>query len=95
MATDGDYIYLHNSYGLMKIGTGCGGTVRGRVYIRKADWNTKHSGSLTCVGDRLYFRSASIAPASVIIVGRSELQVFYFLFSYLIGIYFDVNYQKS
>lgn len=36
--SDGKYLYLHTSRGLLKIGSGHSGTIWGHVYIHKADF---------------------------------------------------------
>lgn len=36
--SDGKYLYLHTSRGLLKIGSGHSGTIWGHIYIHKADF---------------------------------------------------------
>lgn len=36
--SDGKYLYLHTSCGLLKIGSGHGGTIWGHIYIHKTDF---------------------------------------------------------
>jgi len=36
--SDGKYLYLHTSRGLLKIGSGHGGTIWGHIYIHNADF---------------------------------------------------------
>ncbi|CAG0881435.1 unnamed protein product [Darwinula stevensoni] len=37
IASDGNYLYIHGSHGLLKVGTGYGGTVRGYVYASSSE----------------------------------------------------------
>ena len=75
IATDGTYIYMHGSNGLLKIGTGHHATFRGRVYQQNNDWFPGIESSLVCIDTCLYFRSYSIAPASLVVLSCSNLQV--------------------
>lgn len=45
-ASDGKYLYLHTSCGLLKVGSGHAGTVCGHVYIQKSDFYPTESGWL-------------------------------------------------
>lgn len=75
IATDGTYLYLHGTFGLLKIGTGNNGALRGRVYQRISSWYPEYKSSLACVNNCLYFRSYSISPASLIVLNCSTLSV--------------------
>lgn len=44
--SDGKYLYLHTSKGLLKIGSGHGGTIWGHVYVHKADFYPTETGWL-------------------------------------------------
>lgn len=44
--SDGKYLYLHTSRGLLKIGSGHGGTIWGHVYIQKTDFYPTETGWL-------------------------------------------------
>lgn len=44
--SDGRYLYLHTNSGLIKIGSGHGGTIFGRVYVHKADFYPTETGWL-------------------------------------------------
>ena len=44
--SDGKYLYLHTSHGLLKIGSGHGGTIWGHVYAHKADFYPTETGWL-------------------------------------------------
>nr|CAD7579158.1 unnamed protein product [Timema californicum] len=38
LASDGQYIYLYSSRGLYKVGSGYGGTIKGHIYLHRADF---------------------------------------------------------
>lgn len=44
--SDGKYLYLHTSKGLLKIGSGHGGTIWGHIYVHKADFYPTETGWL-------------------------------------------------
>lgn len=44
--SDGKYLYLHTTRGLLKIGSGHGGTIWGHTYIHKADFYPTETGWL-------------------------------------------------
>lgn len=46
LASDGQYLYLFSTKGLLKIGSGYGGTVKGHVYIWKPDFYPNDKGTL-------------------------------------------------
>ncbi|KAJ8932268.1 hypothetical protein NQ318_009222, partial [Aromia moschata] len=51
LASDGQFLYLFTSKGLLKIGTGYGGTLKGHVVIWKPDFYPNDNGSLVfCAG---------------------------------------------
>jgi hypothetical protein len=81
MATNGSYIYIHDTFGLVKVGTGFLSespdykTTQGRIYARNAMWKVEEKGWLACVHDKLYYRSPSIEPASLIVFDASSLRV--------------------
>ena len=75
MTTDGKYIYLHSELeGLMKIGTGFGYTMFGKVYKHLKDYRTKEKGTLAFVLGKLYYRSGRIAPAPLIELDPDTLE---------------------
>lgn len=76
ITTDGSYLYLHDSCGLAKIGTGLQGTVQGRVYARVSDWFPGEKSWMACVQDKIYYRSHSVEPASLVVIETSTLEVF-------------------
>lgn len=46
MASDGQFLYMFTSNGLFKVGSGYGGTVKGHVYMWKADFYPNDKGTL-------------------------------------------------
>jgi E3 ubiquitin-protein ligase MYCBP2 len=46
LASDGQFLYLYTSKGLFKIGSGFGGTIKGHVYLHKADFHVDDRGWL-------------------------------------------------
>jgi hypothetical protein len=46
LASDGQFLYLYTSEGLFKIGSGYGGTIKGHVYLQKADFHVDDKGWL-------------------------------------------------
>ena len=46
LACDGQYLYLFTSRGLFKIGSGYAGTLKGHVYLWKADFYPNDRGTL-------------------------------------------------
>ena len=38
LASDGQYLYLHSSRGLFKLGSGYAGTIRAHIYLHKPDF---------------------------------------------------------
>ncbi len=58
MASDGTYIFLHTSSGLFKVGSGYGGTVKGRIYRHRPEFESGR-GWIGFVRDSLLFRPYS------------------------------------
>lgn len=46
LASDGQFLYLYTSKGLFKIGSGYAGTIKGHVYLHKADFHVDDKGWL-------------------------------------------------
>ena len=44
--SDGKFLYLHTNRGLLKIGSGYGGTIGGQLYAHKADFYPNETGWL-------------------------------------------------
>jgi len=56
LTTDGQFIYLVNREGLLKIGSGFGGTIRGHVYKFRDQFSFSGKCWIACVANVLYFR---------------------------------------
>ncbi|XP_011315230.1 E3 ubiquitin-protein ligase MYCBP2 isoform X2 [Fopius arisanus] len=54
--SDGKYLYLHTNCGLLKIGSGYGGTVGGQLYGHKPDFYPSEIGWLGYANNSLYFK---------------------------------------
>eukprot|EP01132_Coremiostelium_polycephalum_P002496 gene2496-3088_t len=74
ITSDGEYIYIHDTCGLAKIGTGYFGTHQGRIYARLSDWFPKEKGWIVSIGNFLYYRSPSTEPATLIVLDPMNLQ---------------------
>jgi hypothetical protein len=81
ITSNGSSLFLHDSCGIVKIGTGFLSetqdfyTVQGKIYAREANWKPDEKGWIACVQDKLYYRSPSIEPATLIVLGASTLKV--------------------
>lgn len=73
VASDGTYVYIHCRLGLYKLGTGKNNTTPGIVYCSIKGYRGSERSSLACVGDRLYYRSAAIAPAALLVLRTDTL----------------------
>ena len=75
MTTDGKYIYLHSEIeGLMKIGTGYGYTMFGKVYKHVKEYRLKERATLAFVLGKLYYRSSRIGPVPLIELDPDTLE---------------------
>ncbi|KAL6046242.1 Negative regulator of mitotic exit, variant 2 [Balamuthia mandrillaris] len=72
--TEGSFIYLLDERGLVKVGTGREGTTQGVTYVVKEEYRSKEKGWLTCVGQKLYYRSPHIAPATLLVLNADTLE---------------------
>lgn len=84
VATDGSCLYVHSStHGLMKVGTGAGGTVRGALCGQNAAYRTGDSRrSLAYAAGKLLYTSPELSQpraeprqAKVAVVNAETLQV--------------------
>ena len=76
VATDGVYVYVHSSAGLLKIGTGVGGgdgASPGSLVAEVKGYRAKERSSLACVGEYLFYRSPNIAPAAAIVLSTKAI----------------------
>ena len=90
---DGKHIFLHCEYGLLKIGTGKFGTIKGKIYVHNDKFfNGEHSSLLIIKRPkfRLLFRCKKIDPHSFVDINPITLQSEGFM-DYEDGYYFQVN----
>lgn len=73
IASDGSYLYLHDACGLVKIGTGHFGTIRGRVYLRISTFEPQEKCWLACIQKKLYFRCPTLGTASIAVLDTATL----------------------
>eukprot|EP01017_Pseudomicrothorax_dubius_P009162 TRINITY_DN13068_c0_g1_i2.p1 TRINITY_DN13068_c0_g1~~TRINITY_DN13068_c0_g1_i2.p1 ORF type:complete len:708 (+),score=213.28 TRINITY_DN13068_c0_g1_i2:188-2311(+) len=75
LTSDGRYIYIHSEVeGLLKVGSGHGHTMLGKVYKHISDYRLKERGTLAYVLGHLYFRSQRISPAPLIEIDPDTLE---------------------
>ena len=72
VASDGPFLYLLNAGGLFKVGTGRD-SIFGRVYASVDGFCSNEAAVLACVGDLLFVRTASAAPAPWKVLRTSDL----------------------
>lgn len=53
--SNGKYLYFHTNRGLLKIGSGYGGTVNGKLYVHKADFYPNDIGWLGYANVSIFF----------------------------------------
>ncbi|XP_017880442.1 E3 ubiquitin-protein ligase MYCBP2-like [Ceratina calcarata] len=73
--SDGKYLYLHTSRGLLKIGSGHGGTIWGHMYIQKADFYPTETGWLGYANNTLYFKYTPRKRSELLIIDAETLTV--------------------
>ncbi|XP_014476551.1 PREDICTED: E3 ubiquitin-protein ligase MYCBP2 isoform X3 [Dinoponera quadriceps] len=73
--SDGKYLYLHTTRGLLKIGSGHGGTIWGHTYIHKADFYPTETGWLGYANNSLYFKCAPRKQRELLIIDAETLVV--------------------
>ncbi|CAL1686165.1 unnamed protein product [Lasius platythorax] len=73
--SDGKYLYLHTSRGLLKIGSGHGGTIWGHIYVHKADFYPTEIGWLGYANNSLYFKCAPRKQSELLIIDAETLIV--------------------
>ncbi|XP_076245488.1 MYC binding protein highwire [Calliopsis andreniformis] len=73
--SDGKYLYLHTSRGLLKIGSGHGGTIWGHVYIQKTDFYPTETGWLGYANNTLYFKCTPRKQSELLIIDAETLAV--------------------
>ena len=75
ITTDGTYLYMHSEVeGLLKIGTGYGYTMLGKVYKHVKDYRLKERATLAFILGKLYYRSSRIGPVPLIELNPDTLE---------------------
>eukprot|EP00698_Gefionella_okellyi_P016969 TRINITY_DN490_c0_g1_i1.p1 TRINITY_DN490_c0_g1~~TRINITY_DN490_c0_g1_i1.p1 ORF type:complete len:2864 (-),score=572.76 TRINITY_DN490_c0_g1_i1:923-9514(-) len=75
IASDGAYVYVHRGQGgLVKIGTGFGGSVQGQCYAQQAAFRTTDNVSLACVAGRLFYRAISVGQNVCLVLDCETLR---------------------
>ena len=74
MTTEGDYLYVHDHRGLLKVGTGYGPIRLGEASVYKRDYRTAEKGWLVYLQGKLYYRSPEIKPASLLVLNKDTLE---------------------
>jgi hypothetical protein len=74
VATDGRFLYVHSTAGLVKLGTGYHGTIQGHLYACKPRYRVLEKPWVACVGTRLYLRSPAMSPDCLVVVDCNTLE---------------------
>jgi hypothetical protein len=74
MTMEGDYLYLHDHRGLLKVGTGYGPVRLGEASVYKSDYRVTEKGWLVFLQGKLYYRSPEIKPASLLVLNKDTLE---------------------
>ncbi|XP_074033015.1 MYC binding protein highwire isoform X2 [Leptinotarsa decemlineata] len=75
LACDGQYLYLFTSRGLLKIGSGYGGTIKGHVVAWKPEFYPNDNGSLVFCDGNLYLKLCGRRGCEFLVVERSNLLI--------------------
>ncbi|KAJ8937054.1 hypothetical protein NQ314_012048 [Rhamnusium bicolor] len=75
LACDGQYLYLFTSKGLLKIGSGYGGTLKSHVIMWKPDFYPNDNGSLVFCAGNLYLKLCGRRGGEFLIVDRTNLLI--------------------
>ncbi|ETO07660.1 hypothetical protein RFI_29731 [Reticulomyxa filosa] len=73
IGTDDNYLYFHSRKGVTKIGTGLNNTNPGFVIGQVREYRGNERSSICVIGDKIYYRSTNIAPASLIVLSTETL----------------------
>ncbi|XP_076287336.1 MYC binding protein highwire isoform X6 [Lasioglossum baleicum] len=73
--SDGKYLYLHTSRGLLKIGSGHGGTIWGHLYLQRKDFHPTETGWLGYANNTLYFKCTPRKQTELLIIDAETLVV--------------------
>jgi E3 ubiquitin-protein ligase MYCBP2 len=75
IASDGKYLYVLSSQGLLKLGSGYGGTVKGVVYKSRADYLTEESsGWLGAAAGKLFYYSGMPGEDEIVVINTETLE---------------------
>ncbi|KAJ8975749.1 hypothetical protein NQ317_015371, partial [Molorchus minor] len=75
LACDGQYLYLFTSKGLLKIGSGYGGTLKGHIVMWKPDFYPNDSGNLVFCAENLYLKLCGRRGGEFLVVDRTNLLI--------------------
>ncbi|ETO03210.1 hypothetical protein RFI_34200, partial [Reticulomyxa filosa] len=73
IGTDESFLYFHSEKGITKIGTGLNNTNPGFVAGQVREYRGNEKSSICVIGDKIYYRSTNIAPASLIVLSTETL----------------------
>eukprot|EP01087_Luapelamoeba_hula_P012781 TRINITY_DN3603_c0_g1_i4.p1 TRINITY_DN3603_c0_g1~~TRINITY_DN3603_c0_g1_i4.p1 ORF type:complete len:4801 (-),score=871.08 TRINITY_DN3603_c0_g1_i4:39-14441(-) len=74
LATDGTYLFILDASGLARVGTGLNDTIQGYTYASEKEYRSKEKGWIAYAGDKLYYRSSQIAPATLLVLNPQTLK---------------------
>lgn len=74
LTCDGHYLYLHNSHGMFKVGTGFGGTRKGHVYLHRPDCFPRQTGWLGFANGDVYYRAEG-SSRELMLLDRETLKI--------------------
>ncbi|XP_050301011.1 E3 ubiquitin-protein ligase MYCBP2 isoform X2 [Anthonomus grandis grandis] len=75
LAFDGQYLYLFCSRGLLKIGSGYGGTVKGFISMWKHDFYPNEHGTLVFCAGKLYLKLLGRRGSEFLLVDKNNLLI--------------------
>ncbi|XP_076065953.1 MYC binding protein highwire isoform X3 [Oratosquilla oratoria] len=74
MTCDGHFLYIHNSHGLFKVGSGFGGTIKGHIYIHRPDFYPHQKGWLGYAHGDVFYRPEE-GSGELVVIDREVLKV--------------------
>ena len=79
MTTDGEYLFIHSTKGISKIGTGINNTSPGSLIQQIPKYRSSEKSSIACIDNRIYYRSANISKfcEAIVIDTESLLEIGY------------------
>ncbi|KAL1131015.1 hypothetical protein AAG570_012253, partial [Ranatra chinensis] len=77
LASDGQYLYIYTSHGLIKMGSGYGGTIKSHIYALRKDFFNDKNGWLGHAQGKLYFRlgKSGMERGELMEIDRDTLEV--------------------